>query len=249
MFQASRPKTCTIGSTGSALLLNDQWASPTYRGHRQRHHALRLLYVAIQSKTLHKSDVPPITRHVLHQLFNPTVNTKQGTVQTHLNSRSVVPTQHLALPICFALHTLWHSVFPESGSLFEYIPGRVVAEAANPTVLAALPGPTLGGPRLETVAAISSLEPPPEQQTQYFELRYERRLSSIGRRVCMLFWCQQQACYKLNAACTVYQIKLNSTKQHETATKCLNRNFSCRLYYCNNMLRFVQYFSILKGRV
>lgn len=50
--------------------------------------------------------------------------------------------------------TLWHKVLPDKGSRFEYTPGRVVALTANPIEGASLPGPTLGGPRLDTLAAI-----------------------------------------------------------------------------------------------
>ena len=51
-------------------------------------------------------------------------------------------------------HTLWHNVFPERGSLFEHMPRRVVAHTANPTLGAELPGPVMGGPRLDTLEAI-----------------------------------------------------------------------------------------------
>lgn len=54
--------------------------------------------------------------------------------------------------------TLWHSVFPDRGSLFEDTPRRVVAHTANPTLGAELPGPVIGGPRLDTVEAILAAE-------------------------------------------------------------------------------------------
>lgn len=57
--------------------------------------------------------------------------------------------------------TLWHKVFPDTGSLFEYTPGRLVADAAKPTVFAKLPGPTLGAPKLDKVAAMPVRVAPP----------------------------------------------------------------------------------------
>lgn len=73
-------------------------------------------------------------------------------VRTHI-VHTAVHTVHTA-HTRHTRHTLWHNVFPERGSLFEHMPRRVVAHTANPTLGAELPGPVMGGPRLDTLEAI-----------------------------------------------------------------------------------------------
>ncbi len=81
---------------------------------------------------------------VVHRSFKTNYDTHDSdTTGTHVELMRMIH-------ICMNSQTLWQSVFPDNGSL---LTARAVG-ACRPQA-AEFPGPTLGGPKLDTLAAIA----------------------------------------------------------------------------------------------